>query len=301
MHGETHAFFLEDVFICDVYSEFMEELYQFKSEFDPYFFAYVRSLLDRVVAVSENTERMQHSAAQVFRLAQSGKRLRSFMIYVVSTRFSSDDLPTLFPLMCALELFHLFGLIHDDILDGDTFRRHMPTLHVTEGISQAMLWGDMCFSFAYESLISGMYPQETQDLFSRMCRETILGQMLDSAIPSKDRTKKDQRKIRILKTSRYTFVYPILLAFSVYGITKLNPNYKKLGEELGVLFQWKDDIRDGEVQGSGKAPARPLAAARGLARKLDILEQKFSSFGTYAKKQKNHITWQAVVDIVNLL
>lgn len=186
------------------------------------------------------SKELQH----VFALANTGKRIRPYVAYLayqtIQRSFSG-----VMPLLFALELFHLFALIHDDILDDSPTRHGVQSFHSKFGKDQAILWGDIIFSIAVETMNTSRFSQETRQLFLTMTRETIVGQMLDVA-DSKELPNGNDFLDHIieLKTSRYTFMYPILLGYSVAGVVNPDQSYVTLSMYLGRAFQKLDDLSD---------------------------------------------------------
>ncbi len=177
-------------------------------------------------------------------MAKGGKRIRAYIAYTAyeSVRQTIFDI---LPLLFALELFHLFALIHDDVLDESPMRHGMQSFHVRFSKGQAILWGDLVLSLAAETIGKSDFSKETRELFATMSQETIIGQMLDVAGPeSSFGADVFLDHVIQLKTSRYTFIYPILLGRSLTGIVKPDPAYIALGTALGRAFQRLDDLSD---------------------------------------------------------
>src|ERR1700748_3568139 len=84
-------------------------------------------------------------------LAIGGKRIRPVMC-VMGNELFSDISPDAYKAAIAIELFHNFTLIHDDIMDKAPLRRGMETVHAKYGESTAILAGDVMLVKAYEYL-----------------------------------------------------------------------------------------------------------------------------------------------------
>lgn len=80
---------------------------------------------------------------------RGGKRMRPAMAVACCGAVGGDTSKAV-PLAVAVEYIHNFTLIHDDLMDGDTERRGMPTVHVTYGMPTAILAGDALFAKAYQ-------------------------------------------------------------------------------------------------------------------------------------------------------
>ncbi|MEJ7767029.1 MAG: polyprenyl synthetase family protein, partial [Chitinophagaceae bacterium] len=84
-------------------------------------------------------------------LTSSGKRVRPVMCLMANELFNGIH-PDAFHVAAAIELFHSFTLIHDDIMDKAPLRRGMETIHARYGESTALLTGDVMLVVAYEYL-----------------------------------------------------------------------------------------------------------------------------------------------------
>jgi geranylgeranyl diphosphate synthase, type II len=147
----------------------------------------------------------------------------------------------------AIELFHNFTLIHDDIMDKAPLRRGMPTVHEKYGESTALLSGDVMLVAAYEQLnrISSKYAHAIMNLFNKTAKEVCEGQQLDMDFEKADEVNFTAYQEMIsLKTS-------VLLAASLKmgailgGALERNQNLiYEFGRKLGLAFQVQDDYLD---------------------------------------------------------
>lgn len=157
----------------------------------------------------------------------------------------------------AIELFHNFTLIHDDIMDKAPLRRGMETVHVKFGDNIALLAGDVMFVKAYEQLekVSISFLQPILQLFNKTAAEVCEGQQLDMDFEKLETVGLDEYLQMIeLKTS-------VLLAASLKmgailgGAGERNQNLLyEFGRKLGIAFQVQDDYLDafGDPQKFGK-------------------------------------------------
>src|SRR5256885_5528580 len=147
----------------------------------------------------------------------------------------------------AIELFHNFTLIHDDIMDQAPLRRGMSTVHQKYGSSTALLAGDVMLVAAYDYLnrISGKYIFSIMNIFNKTAREVCEGQQLDMDFEKSGKVGFDEYLHMIsLKTS-------VLLAASLKmgailgGAGERNQNLLyEFGRKLGLAFQVQDDFLD---------------------------------------------------------
>jgi geranylgeranyl diphosphate synthase type II len=147
----------------------------------------------------------------------------------------------------AIELFHNFTLIHDDIMDKAPLRRGMQTVHEKYGDSTALLAGDVMLVAAYEYLtkIDTGFLRQILQLFNKTAREVCEGQQLDMDFEKMERVNlEDYIRMIELKTS-------VLLAASLRmgailgGAGEGNQKHLyEFGRNLGIAFQVQDDYLD---------------------------------------------------------
>src|SRR5262245_20238676 len=117
--------------------------------------------------------------ADEYFLQLGGKRVRPVMCLMGNELF--DDISVdAWPVAAAIELFHNFTLIHDDIMDKAPLRRNQPTVHTKYGESTALLAGDVMLIVAYDYLnrVHKDYLHQIMALFNRTAREVCEGQQM---------------------------------------------------------------------------------------------------------------------------
>lgn len=179
-------------------------------------------------------------------LQLGGKRVRPVMVMMGNELFN-DISEDAWNVATAVELFHNFTLIHDDIMDKAPLRRGMETVHTKYGDSTALLAGDVMLVVAYDYLnkISSTYLRNIIHLFNQTAREVCEGQQLDMDFEKRDNVDFASYENMIsLKTS-------VLLAASLKmgailgGALERNQNLLyEFGRKLGLAFQVQDDYLD---------------------------------------------------------
>ena len=177
----------------------------------------------------------------------------------------------------AIELFHNFTLIHDDIMDKAPLRRGMETVHTKFGENTAILAGDVMLVAAYEELnkISVEYIQSILRLFNTTAKEVCEGQQMDMDFESMDTVSLDAYlKMIELKTS-------VALAASLQtgailgGAGERNQHLLyDFGKKLGIAFQEQDDYLDafGDPKKFGKQVGGDILANKKTFLLLHALE-----------------------------
>ncbi len=186
-----------------------------------------------------------YDAAQYI-LKIGGKRVRPVSVLMACELFNeiTDDA---YHVATAIELFHNFSLIHDDIMDKAPLRRGMDTVHSKYGDSTALLAGDVMLVAAYEE-INKIKPSTLHDvltLFSKTAKEVCEGQQMDMDFENKQEVNLDEYiEMITLKTS-------VLLAASLQmgailgGAGKGNQQHLyEFGKNIGISFQIQDDYLD---------------------------------------------------------
>jgi geranylgeranyl diphosphate synthase, type II len=189
-------------------------------------------------------------------LKLGGKRVRPVLCLMGNELF--DEIrEDAWELAAAVELFHNFTLIHDDIMDKAPLRRGMQTVHTKFGENTALLAGDVMLVKAYEYLsrIEGDFLKPIMSLFNQTAREVCEGQQWDMDYEKQETVHLDEYLRMIeLKTS-------VLLAASLKmgailgGSGERNQNLLyEFGRKLGIAFQVQDDYLDafGDPEKFGK-------------------------------------------------
>ena len=191
-----------------------------------------------------------------YSLKVGGKRIRPVLLLHAASLFT-DNTEALYPAAAAIELFHNFTLLHDDIMDHAGIRRGLPSVHVKYGENCAILSGDAMsiMAFRYLSRCNTQNLREVLSLFSQTALEVCEGQQYDMEFEEKELVSIPEYLEMIrLKTA-------VLIGCSLKTgaiLAGASENQSQLlydfGIHIGTAFQLQDDWLDvyGDVKSFGK-------------------------------------------------
>lgn len=204
-------------------------------------------------------------------IGAGGKRLRP--AFCLNGFLSADGAPAREPVAvdaaAALEVLHVFALLHDDVLDDSPLRRGEPTAHERHaathratdwageprryGEGVATLAGDLAHIYA-DRLVSALSPA-AREIWHELRTEIIIGQYMDIRVAAERIADPGlSRWIAVCKSGRYTVHRPLVLGAAIAGRRDLAPAFARYGAALGEAFQLRDDLIDafGDSALSGK-------------------------------------------------
>lgn len=189
-------------------------------------------------------------------LQLGGKRIRPILTLIASDIFSGDYKKAL-PAALAVEVFHNFTLVHDDIMDDAPLRRGHETVHEKWDINTGILSGDAMLILAYQYFEN--YPpsvfQKLAKLFSKTALEVCDGQQLDVDFETRnDVTINEYIKMITLKTSVLVAAALKMGAIVAEAYEEQAEHLYNYGLNLGIAFQLQDDYLDtfGDPETFGK-------------------------------------------------
>jgi geranylgeranyl diphosphate synthase, type I len=215
-------------------------------------------------------------------LPAGGKRLRPTLCHWgwVAGGGSPSELDHLVATCAALDLVHLFALVHDDVMDRSDSRRGRVTVHVEAakshagagalgdpvlfGDSIAILFGDLALSEAW-GLVAGVGPA-LRAAWGEMLRELVQGQLLDvTGAAGRSRDLERARLVARLKSGAYTVQRPLELgAIAADSPPDAIAALSRFGDHLGEAFALRDDVLGvwGDPRGTGKPVGDDLLSSK---------------------------------------
>lgn len=182
-------------------------------------------------------------------LNAGGKRLRPAVVMLSAEAVRHGSSSDIMPAALALEVTHTFTLIHDDIMDGDSLRRGVPTVHTKWDMPTGILAGDVLYARAFEFISQAKADDAAKvratALLARACADICEGQHMDMSFEHRtDVTEKEYMKMVEMKTG------VLYAAAAAIGGTLAGGNEQQVralyqfGLNTGIAFQIQDDFID---------------------------------------------------------
>lgn len=180
-------------------------------------------------------------------LTLGGKRIRPALLLMAVELFEDDVAPAL-PAAWAVELFHNFSLMHDDIMDAAPLRRGMPSVHTRWNMATGILSGDAMLIFAYQYLSRIGRPEVVAELlkiFNRVATDVCEGQQLDLNFETRtDVSIPEYLRMIELKTAVLLGAALEMGACCARADASDLQHLNHFGRMAGIAFQIQDDLLD---------------------------------------------------------
>lgn len=262
--------------------------------------------LGRLLPARDRTPQRLHDAMRYATLG-GGKRVRPLLVFAAG-ELSNAPPERLDIAACAVELIHVYSLVHDDLpcMDNDVLRRGRPTCHIEFDEATALLVGDSLQTLAFELLASHPLGQHQLEMITLLAQASgscgmAGGQAIDLAAVGKPLEQAELELMHALKTGALIRAAVLLGALAGTPLsTEERQQLDRFAKRAGLLFQVVDDILDctantatlGKTAGKDAAADKPtyvtllgLDAAREYAQDLrhEALAA-LSSFGARARR-----------------
>lgn len=235
--------------------------------------ARIETVLERLLPATDITPMRLHESMR-YSVLNGGKRIRPLLVYATGASLGISvealDIPA-----AAIELIHVYSLIHDDLpaMDDDVLRRGKPTCHCAFDEATAILAGDALQALAFQ-LLAQTHEQISAEQRLRMIQQLSLasgsrgmvgGQAIDLAAVGKSLTELELEQMHIHKTGALIRSSVLLAAYTVPNLAEKQlmqlDHYAKC---LGLAFQVQDDILDieSDTQTLGKTRGADAAAGK---------------------------------------
>ena len=181
-----------------------------------------------------------------YTLSQSGKRVRPVLFVMAYNMYKECVKETLYPAV-AMETYHNYTLIHDDVMDRATIRRGKPTVCAKWGDTAAILSGDTMLVLAYEffSHVPAEKLPSMLALFTETAKQIGDGQQYDLEFENRDNVPEAEYLEMIRLKTSVLLAASLKLGGMLAGASETDlENLYAYGETMGLAFQLQDDLLD---------------------------------------------------------
>lgn len=247
-----------------------------------------------------------------YTLQNGGKRLRPNLLLLAARMYGEKGTDDARNAALAIEIFHNFTLLHDDVMDNADLRRSRPTVHRKWNTNTAILSGDRMIIEAYYYLaqISESKQPSVIRMFNKMASAVCEGQQLDMDFEKLKSVSIDQYINMIEKKTAVLIAAALQIGAFLADARPDDLDYiYNYGINIGLAFQLQDDLLD--TYGDEKTFGKPIGGDILEAKKTFLLLKAFEKANQQQKEQLNnlladtHINAQekitAVRDIYNAL
>jgi geranylgeranyl diphosphate synthase type II len=219
-----------------------------------------------------------------------GKRLRPVLVMMAARLFSGDHQKAL-PAALAIELFHNFSLVHDDIMDEAPLRRGKPSVHAKYGLNTGILSGDVMLIHVYRLLMELEVESDLVEwvrLFNDVAIKVCEGQQYDIDFETRsDVTIPEYIQMIEYKTA-VLMAGGLRIGALIGGASEKDAEkLYEFGRQIGIAFQLQDDLLDtyGDPEKFGKKPGGDIIQNKKTWLVLKALEEGDES----TKKRLNEL------------
>ncbi len=234
-----------------------EKLSDFRKKIDPLIQKYFEQKIGKYRKIFPQSKVLIEQIKDL--TLRGGDRIRPAIFYygfLLIKKPREKEEKELLRLSIALEMFHSFALIHDDILDGSFLRRGKKTVnrYFEEkfandwGSRLAILAGDLAEIFSQEIFQSDLFGENLRKakmVFYKLKEEMVIGEYMDTVFPleSDIPDKKTIKAMLCFKSGYYSVQKPLLMGAILAGVSDKDLKIlEDIGGKLGLAFQIRDDV-----------------------------------------------------------
>lgn len=202
----------------------------------------------------QHPQKLHDSVEHIMRM--KSKRIRPLLAMYAAEAFSGEAKNGL-GAAAAVEVFHNFTLVHDDIIDNADIRRGNPAVHVVYGVNQAIVTGDAMIPYAYNFLLH--CPEDALrsvlTIFNKAAKEVMEGQQLDIDFEDQNHVEEEEYMVMIRDKTSVLLGASLQMGAACGGASEEDQKLiYSFGVNLGLAFQIMDDLLDtyGEGDKVGK-------------------------------------------------
>lgn len=179
-------------------------------------------------------------------LSMGGKRIRPVLMLMAYNLYK-EDVASIYKSATAIEIYHNYTLLHDDLMDRADMRRGKTTVHKVWNDNTAILSGDAMLVLAYQYMAQCTAPhlKEVMDLFSLTALEICEGQQMDMDFEHRSDVKEEEYLEMIRLKTAVLLAASLKIGAILGGATDADAQHLyDFGMHIGVAFQLQDDLLD---------------------------------------------------------
>jgi len=217
-------------------------------ELEPYLES-VAAQIDRMIDRYFTCRIGELNMASAHLLAAGGKRLRPAVVMLAADAVKPGSSYDIMQAALALELTHTFTLIHDDIMDDDSLRRGVQTVHTKWDMPTGILAGDVLYARAFEficlSNADGTAKVRAVSMLARACADICEGQHMDMSFEKRDDVSEYEYMEMVKKKTGVLYAAAAGIgAILGGGNAQQTKTLYNFGLNTGIAFQIQDDLID---------------------------------------------------------
>ncbi|MEN6396995.1 MAG: polyprenyl synthetase family protein [Methanoregula sp.] len=218
------------------------------SELSPYLKS-VAHQIDGMIDRDFNQIPGELNKASAHLLNAGGKRLRPAVVMLSAEAIKHGSSSDIMPAALALEVTHTFTLIHDDIMDGDSLRRGVPTVHTKWDMPTGILAGDVLYARAFEFIsqakASDAAKVRATALLARACADICEGQHMDMSFEHRTDVTEEEYVSMVEKKTGVLYAAAAAIGGTLAGGNEQQVQaLYQFGLNTGIAFQIQDDLID---------------------------------------------------------
>lgn len=213
-------------------------------------FNYIYNKVNDYIGALQYAEQPEGLYAPIrYVLSLGGKRIRPVLMMMAYNLYK-DNPEDILPNATALEVFHNFTLLHDDLMDKADMRRGNPTVHKKWNDNAAILSGDAMLVLAYNLFLSNnaMPAEDMTRATKTFCDATLgvhEGQQFDIDFETRNDVREEEYMEMIRLKTSLLLACALKIGAELAGASKEDAdNLYDFGEKMGLAFQLQDDLLD---------------------------------------------------------
>jgi geranylgeranyl diphosphate synthase type II len=215
------------------------------------FIAYMYTIAELTERINKEVEKIQYSTEPKnlydpirYILSIGGKRIRPVLM-LLGYNLYKDDVTPIINNALAIETYHNFTLLHDDLMDKSDMRRGNPTVHKKWNDNTAILSGDTMLIIAYQLFNQGMKNEEALTAFIDATLGVCEGQQYDIDFETRNDVTEEEYMEMIRQKTSLLLGYALKIGAILGGADEEDAqNLYTFGEKMGLAFQLQDDYLD---------------------------------------------------------